>query len=118
MLQKLDHQVTLAGNGQEALDLLATRDFDLIFLDMQMPVMDGFATAAEIRRREQTTNRHGTIVALTAHAMQGDRERCLAAGVDDFISKPIRPAELREMLDKYLPVAGVGAGGSSNTVNV
>ena len=105
MLKQFDHQVTLAGNGQKALDLLRLKQFDLVFLDVQMPVLDGFATVEEIRRREQGANSRTPIVALTAHAMQGDRERCLAAGMDDYLTKPIRPEELRNILDKYL-VAG------------
>jgi CheY-like chemotaxis protein len=103
MLEKLNCEVTIAPNGQVALDLCGDRRFDLILLDVQMPVLDGFVTAGELRRREAGAE-HTPIVALTAHAMQGDRERCLAAGMDDYLSKPIRPEELRSMVNKFTPL--------------
>ena len=91
----------IAHNGQEAYDALKHRTFDLVFMDCQMPVMDGFAAAFAIRQDEAT--RHATIVALTANAMMGDRERCLAAGMDDYLSKPLREEELEDILAKWLP---------------
>lgn len=80
----------LAGNGREALALWQTQKFDLLFMDVQMPELDGFAATAEIRRREQPAGDHLPIVAMTAHALKGDRERCLAAGMDGYISKPVK----------------------------
>ncbi len=92
ILEKEGHRVVLAGNGKEALDLLAGQPFDLILMDVQMPIMDGFEATRAIRKQERDS--HITIIATTAHAMTGDRERCLAAGMDSYISKPIHPAEL------------------------
>jgi signal transduction histidine kinase/DNA-binding response OmpR family regulator len=101
MLRKLGHQVVVAGNGLEALALLNTMTIDLLLMDIQMPEMDGFAATAAIREREKTTGGHLGIVALTAHAMQGDRERLLAAGMDGYMSKPIRTQELIAILEEF-----------------
>ena len=98
ILKKLGHRVSIAGDGQETLDRLDKEDFDLVLMDIQMPVMDGLAATREIRRREQTTGNHIPIIAMTAHAMKGDRENCLAAGMDDYLSKPIRLKELEAKL--------------------
>ena len=94
LLAKRGHQVSIAGNGVEALAALAATEFDLILMDVQMPEMGGFEATAEIRRREREAGGHVRILAMTAHAMTGDRERCLAAGMDGYISKPIEPATL------------------------
>ena len=88
----------MANNGREALDLLAESNFDLVLMDIQMPEMDGLQTTAEIRRREMRTGEHIPIVAMTAHAMVGDRERCLESGMDGYVSKPINPMELTAAL--------------------
>lgn len=101
LLQKRGHTVHIAENGRAVLNALASRPFDLILMDVQMPELDGFETTAEIRRRETQTGAHIAIVALTAHAMAGDRERCLAAGMDGYLTKPIDPAELDETLRRY-----------------
>jgi len=89
MLNKLGHSVSVANNGIEALECIEAGGYDLIFMDMQMPVMDGLETTIKVREREQKTGKHIPIVAMTANAMQGDRERCLEAGMDDYVSKPI-----------------------------
>ena len=89
-LERLGHQVRVAGNGKEALAALETESFDLAFMDVQMPEMDGFEATAAIRAREKVDGGHLPIVAMTAHAMKGDRERCLAGGMDDYLSKPIQ----------------------------
>ena len=102
MLEKRGHRVAVAGNGREALDALAKDTFDLVFMDVQMPEMDGFEATAGIRENEKDTGRHQIIIALTAHAMKSDRERCLASGMDEYLSKPIRPQELDEILERYL----------------
>jgi signal transduction histidine kinase/CheY-like chemotaxis protein len=93
LLEQRGHLVTLANNGQEALDLLAASDFDLVLMDVQMPKMGGFEATAAIRAREILTGRHVPIIAMTANAMRGDRERCLDAGMDQYLAKPIRPQE-------------------------
>jgi CheY-like chemotaxis protein len=90
LLEERGHTVVVANDGREALDILERESFDLILMDVQMPRMDGFQATAAIRAAEAGTGRHVTILAMTAHAMKGDRERCLAAGMDDYISKPIQ----------------------------
>jgi len=101
LLEKRGHHVTVTANGREALAALGREDFDVAFMDVQMPEMDGFEATAAIRAREQETGGHLPIIAMTAHAMQGDRERCLAAGMDSYISKPIDSRELAELLDRF-----------------
>jgi PAS domain S-box-containing protein len=91
LLTRRGHHVTVAENGAEALARIARETFDLVLMDLQMPVMDGLAATAEIRRREQLTGRHVRIVAMTAHAATSDREQCQAAGMDGFLTKPIDP---------------------------
>jgi two-component system, sensor histidine kinase and response regulator len=102
LLEKLGHVPVLAANGQEAVDAYETHPFDVVLMDLHMPVMDGLAATATIREREaRHPERHRLpIVALTAHALRGDRERCLAAGMDDYLTKPIKPAELAAALDR------------------
>jgi PAS domain S-box-containing protein len=102
LLEKRGHRVTVAGNGREAIDALAKQTFDLVLMDVQMPEMDGLEATAVIRENEKHNGSHLPIIALTAHAMKGDRERCLAAGMDDYLSKPIRWQELDNLLEKYL----------------
>jgi two-component system sensor histidine kinase/response regulator len=102
ILQKAGHRVEIAGNGREALAALSKEpDFDLILMDVQMPEMDGFEATAAIRLRESGSGVRIPIIALTAHAMKGDQERCLDAGMDGYVSKPIRPRELVELVGKY-----------------
>ena len=103
LLEKRGHHVQVAGDGREALEKLRTADFDLVLMDVQMPVMGGFEATAAVREMEKGTGRHIPIVALTAHAMKGDRERCLAAGMDGYIGKPIRSEELFEQIEALIP---------------
>ena len=99
LLERQGHTVTVAANGKEAIELWQSRPFDLILMDVQMPEMDGFQAAQEIRKMEAETGQHIPIIALTARAMKGDRERCLAAGMDGYLSKPIKVAELFEAIE-------------------
>ena len=103
LLERAGHTVTTSRNGEEALDCLAQRCFDLVLMDIQMPEMDGFEATARIREREQATGQHMPVVAMTAHAMKGDRERCLAAGMDGYISKPIQARALYQALAAFAP---------------
>jgi signal transduction histidine kinase/CheY-like chemotaxis protein/HPt (histidine-containing phosphotransfer) domain-containing protein len=98
ILEKRGHAVTLAWNGREALSALGAGTFDAVIMDVQMPEMDGFETTAAIRAAEKDTGAHVPIVALTAHALKGDREACLAAGMDEYLTKPIRTPELFEAI--------------------
>ncbi len=102
LLEKRGHTVTLAANGKEALAAIQNGEFDLILMDVQMPEMDGFQVTAAIRRKESATGAHIPIIAMTAHAMKGDEERCLTAGMDAYVSKPIRPQELFEKIEQLL----------------
>lgn len=101
MLEDRGHQVTLASNGREALATLASKSFDAILMDIQMPEMNGFEATVAIRQNEVGTDRHVIIIAMTANAMKGDREQCLAAGMDDYIAKPIHSTQLYPLLEKY-----------------
>ncbi|MGD0920158.1 MAG: PAS domain S-box protein [Terriglobia bacterium] len=106
LLEKQGHTVVVARNGKEALAILensAGRAFDCVLMDVQMPEMDGFEATAAIRQKEEASGIHLPIIAMTAHAMKGDRERCLAAGMDGYVSKPIEPKELFEALEGFEP---------------
>lgn len=107
MLQILGCQADVAANGQEAVEAVARTGYDLILMDCQMPVLDGFAATAAIRRWEQTQGRPRLpIVALTANILKGFREQCLAAGMDDYLSKPFEQEQLAAMLEHWLPKSG------------
>jgi PAS domain S-box-containing protein len=103
-LTRLGYRVATATNGQEAVDTLALADrsYAIVLMDCQMPEMDGFTATRAIREREHAASRHIPIVAMTANAMQGDRERCLAAGMDDYLSKPVRLEPLRAVLERWV----------------
>ncbi len=109
MLRRRGYAVSLAETGRDAVDLARREPFDLVLMDVQMPEMDGFAATAAIRESETRTGRHLTIIAMTAHSMAGDRERCLAAGMDGYLSKPIRSADLYALLDCELGEVTEGA---------
>jgi CheY-like chemotaxis protein/HPt (histidine-containing phosphotransfer) domain-containing protein len=102
LLEKSGHTVRVAGNGRQALQALERDRFDVVLMDVQMPELDGMEATEEIRRRERTAGGHVPIIALTAHAMKGDRERCLAAGMDGYVAKPIRDQELFAVMEQVL----------------
>jgi CheY-like chemotaxis protein len=99
LLELQQHTVVVAPNGRDAVRLAEDQRFDLILMDVQMPEMSGLEATAAIRQREEASGAHVPIVAMTAHAMAGDRERCLAAGMDGYVSKPLRPEELFGAID-------------------
>jgi len=101
-LKPLVYSIDTASNGKEALDKFGTANYDLILMDIQMPVMSGLTAAEKIRALESTTNSHIPIIAITANAMIGDKEKCLSAGIDDYISKPFQPAALIEKIKKNI----------------
>jgi CheY-like chemotaxis protein len=103
LLHRWGHRAAIAPNGRQAVDLLSTQSFDLVLMDVLMPEMNGFEATRAIRARERGTGRSIPIVAMTARAMQGDRERCLEAGMDDYISKPITPDELLAVINRLAP---------------
>jgi PAS domain S-box-containing protein len=105
MLEKLGCLVHVAINGKQAVEMVEALAYDLVFMDCQMPEMDGYEATAQIRQREQ--GRHTPIVALTANVMQGDRERCLDAGMDDYIGKPMRPSAVRRALERWVSASPV-----------
>ena len=102
-LEKQGHTVVVVGDGQAALTALAQAPFDLVLMDIQMPVLDGLAATAAIRAQEQTQGPHIPIIAMTAHAMRGDRERCLAAGMDGYVTKPLKAADLTAAIAQLRP---------------
>ncbi len=102
LLQKIGLTTRCVNNGQEALEAIKDNSYDIVFMDMQMPVMDGLEATRQIRSREEN-NTHVPIIAMTANAMKGDREKCFNAGMDDYLSKPIKPEELKKIVLKWLP---------------
>jgi CheY-like chemotaxis protein len=102
VLEKRGHTVTAYSDGKKVLAALKDNHYDLVLMDIQMRRMNGYEVTAAIRRREEKTGTHTPIVAMTAHAMKGDRERCLDAGMDDYLAKPLRPEELFETIDRVI----------------
>jgi CheY-like chemotaxis protein len=126
LLGRRGHTVAVAGTGSEALSILDRESFDAVLMDVQMPEMDGFEATRAVRNRELRSGLHLPIIAMTAHAMKGDRERCLASGMDGYVSKPIDVKELMQTLEKLVPnrvepeaarpPESAGPGGSRNLV--
>src|SRR5207245_1757885 len=102
LLVKRGHAVRLVGNGRDALTLASAADFDLLLLDVHMPELDGFQVIRAIRERERAAGSHLPVIALTARSRKEDRERCLAAGMDDFLAKPIQTADLWATIDRVM----------------
>jgi CheY-like chemotaxis protein len=105
LLEKAGHTVVVAGNGREALDRVFCDPFDIVLMDVQMPEMDGLEATVAIRQSERETGGHVPIVAVTAHAMKGDRERCLEAGMDAYVTKPVVPHVLFQAIADVLVTA-------------
>jgi CheY-like chemotaxis protein len=109
MIEKLGYRVNVAANGREAVESLACIPYELVFMDCQMPEMDGFEATRVIRKQEQSLRQTGgkpphlPIIAMTANAMQEDRDRCQAVGMDDFLSKPVTSKSLAAVLNRWLP---------------
>ena len=104
ILKKLGLSADVVANGREAIDALKTLPYDIVLMDVQMPVMDGLEATRQIRNhRSAITNRSIPIIAMTAHAMLGDKENCIEAGMDDYVTKPVSPRTLAEALEKWLP---------------
>lgn len=104
MLELMDCKVDIAENGRQALDMVKSQPYDAILMDVQMPELDGYGATREIRQRETGSDKRSVILAITANAMVGDREKCLAAGMDDYLAKPIELDKLEGLLKKYLKV--------------
>jgi len=104
MLERRGHRVSVERNGRAALAALQQQTPDLVLMDVQMPEMDGFEATATIRESERNSGKHLRIIAMTAHAMAGDRERCLAAGMDGYVSKPIRADDLFFVIDQVFSI--------------
>ena len=113
MLEKEGHRVVLATNGREAVEAMERDSFDVVLMDVQMPEVDGYEATKRIRAAEQNTGRHTVIVAVTAHAMAGDREHCVAAGMDDYISKPVEKSELLKAIARATQPWSASAAASS-----
>ncbi len=109
VLERRGHDCTQVTNGRDAVDAYQSEPFDVLLMDVQMPVLDGYQATAQIRRLEEHTRRHIPIVALTAHAMAGDREKCLAAGMDAYLAKPIRPPQLVQLVESVADLKPVTA---------
>ncbi len=102
ILQNAGHQVVVAANGRVGVEAWETQSFDVVLMDVQMPEMDGIEATHVIRRQERESGQHVPIIALTAHALKGDRERCLQAGMDAYIAKPLRARSLLEVIETTL----------------
>jgi CheY-like chemotaxis protein/HPt (histidine-containing phosphotransfer) domain-containing protein len=112
-LEKWGHVVTVAGNGRQALERIAAEGFDVVLMDVQMPEMDGLEATRSQRQREAEAGGHVPMIAMTAHAQASDRERCVAAGMDDYVVKPIEPSALQAAIGRVLLLSGAPGGDPS-----
>jgi signal transduction histidine kinase/DNA-binding response OmpR family regulator len=118
LLERRGHNVVIAANGREAVDAIRRQPFDVVLMDVQMPEMGGFEAAGAIRTLEQQSGAHVPIVAMTAHAMKGDRERCLAAGMDEYLTKPLDPRQLCQLVEEMAAGRAPAAAGRSAAAGV
>jgi CheY-like chemotaxis protein len=102
MLKKRGHAVTVADNGREAVELFKRQEFDVVLMDVQMPILDGYQATAAIREIEKQSSKSTPIIAMTAHAMRGDREKCLEAGMDAYIAKPLDAKQLFDLIESIV----------------
>jgi PAS domain S-box-containing protein len=116
LIERQNHTVSTAANGQDALEMLEREQFDCVLMDVQMPVLDGFEATAAIRSRDRHSGRHVPIIAMTAHAMAGDLERCLAAGMDGYLTKPIQAAALFATVERVLGTLQAQSGNALTTL--
>jgi signal transduction histidine kinase/CheY-like chemotaxis protein len=114
VLERCGYHVHVVNDGREALQALSMQRYDAVLMDCQMPDVDGYEATAQLRRRERSGTYHTPVIAMTAHAMVGDRERCLDAGMDDYVSKPVRSQVLAEVLERWIPRADEGVGAASD----
>ena len=114
LLEQQRHCIVVANNGKEALEQLESSEFDVVLMDVQMPIMDGLEATRAIRKREKQHGGHVPIIAMTAHAMKGDRERCIAAGMDQYLSKPIRARSIGRFAGENRLARGYDNGGIGN----
>jgi CheY-like chemotaxis protein len=105
LLERLGFTAEAVENGRRAVEVLEEKEYDIVFMDCQMPELDGYAATGEIRRR-QGGERHTWIVAMTAHSLEGDREKCIQAGMDDYVAKPVKPESVKAAIDRYLMKRG------------
>ena len=115
LLEKRGHTVKLAANGRLALQAIEQESFDLAFMDVQMPLLDGLEAVAALRAGEAASGAHLTVIAVTAHAMTGDRERCLEAGMDGYLTKPLNPLHLDELLHSLVHEGSVPGESTAQT---
>jgi PAS domain S-box-containing protein len=115
ILERLGHKVQVANNGKEVLERFQAEEFDLILMDVQMPEMDGLEATTAIRAAESSTGKHVPIVAMTAHALKGDREKCLGVGMDGYLSKPIRIDELKQAMSEVKKISNTGQSSEQNS---